>query len=435
MIKGRNMRSALTEKKIQTPSSLWAWMICSLGAIFYSYEYFLRITPSVITPELMATYHLTGAEIGSLSAFYYHAYMPMQLVVGILMDRFGPRRLLTLACLFCAIGTFLFASSSTITIAALGRFLVGFGSAFAFVGALKLATIWLPANRFALISGIITSLGMIGAMAGDIILRSLIDVIGWRHTLYFSAVLGVGLTLILWLFVRDTKNHKLETIVSPIPTKELIIKLGHALKNPQIWMIGLIGFILYLSLSAFGEMWGIPYLDQGREWTKSQAANVNSLIFLGWAIGGPIWGWISEFVEQRRTLIIIGSLVAIVIILSILYLPHLSFFTMGLLFFLFGLFSSVQVIIFAIARDTGSIHMTGTTVALINMLVMLGGNIFQPVIGKLLDLSWAGTMEDGARLYSLSAFQFALSILPIGMMIAVIVAFFIREKNRDQIQR
>lgn len=326
-------------------------------------------------------------------------------------------------------GTFLFASSATITIAAAGRFLVGFGSAFAFVGALKLATIWLPANRFALISGIITSLGMIGAMTGDIVLRGLIDIIGWRHTLYFSAILGLVLTFFLWTMIRDSPNHKKTMPTATIHSKELILKLGQALKNPQIWMIGLIGFLLYLSLSAFGEMWGIPYLVQGREWTKFQAANINSLIFLGWAVGGPIWGWLSEFIEQRRTLIIIGSLGSIVNIVAILYLPHLSLFTTGLLFFIFGLFTSVQVIIFAIARDTGSIHMTGTTVALINMLVMLGGNIFQPVVGKLLDLGWTGTMIDGARIYSLSTFQYALGVLPIAMGIVVIIALLIREKR------
>ena len=127
--------------------SVLPWVISGLGALYYCYEYFLRISPSVMIPELMKAYDLTGAEVGSLSAFYYHAYVPMQIVVGLLMDRFGPRRLLALACLCSVLGTYMFAGSHSIIIAQIGRFLIGFGAAFAFVGALKLATIWLPIYR------------------------------------------------------------------------------------------------------------------------------------------------------------------------------------------------------------------------------------------------------------------------------------------------
>ena len=101
------------------------WLIVGLGALYYCYEYFLRITPSVITPELMRDYNLTGAQVGSLAAFYYHAYVPMQIVVGLLMDRYGPRRLLTLACILCAAGTYLFAGTHNLMIAKSWSILVG----------------------------------------------------------------------------------------------------------------------------------------------------------------------------------------------------------------------------------------------------------------------------------------------------------------------
>ena len=186
-----------------TMVTVMPWLVCGLGALYYCYEYFLRISPSVMMHDLMSVYHLTGAEVGSLSAFYYHAYVPMQILVGLLMDRYGPRRLLAMASLFCASGTYLFVGSRSLAIAELGRFFVGFGSAFAFVGALKLATIWLPSNRFALISGIITSLGMFGAMLGDVALRSLVDNFGWKTTTYFSAIIGVFLAIAIWMVVRD----------------------------------------------------------------------------------------------------------------------------------------------------------------------------------------------------------------------------------------
>lgn len=412
--------------------TLLPWVVCGLGALYYCYEYFLRISPSVMTPELMSTYHLTGAQVGSLSAFYYHAYMPMQLVVGLLMDRYGPRYLLTLACFLCAAGTYLFAGGFSLTIATVGRFMVGFGSAFAFVGALKLATVWLPPNRFALISGVITMLGMLGAMMGDILLRFMVDGLGWQLTNYFAAIAGLILTGILWGMVRDTNPHHSTAHFHHIYFKPLLSELCKAIRNPQIWISGLIGCLLYLSLSAFGELWGIPYLEQAQGLSKTQAATCNSMIFLGWAIGAPFWGWFSDWVEKRRLLLILAGIAAFILVVLLLYVPGFSFLSMNGLFFGFGFFTSVEILVFAICREVCSAKISGTAIALTNMIIMVGGNIFQPLVGKLLDLRWSGQLLSDARIYSIEAYQFSLAVLPLGLLLAVGLAFFLRESYGNE---
>lgn len=410
-------------------STVVPWLICILGAIYYCYEYFLRISPSVMTQELMREYHLTATEVGVFSAYYYHAYVPMQIVVGLLMDRFGPRKLLTIACLFCTIGTFLFASRMSLEVAELGRFFVGFGSAFAFVGALKLATIWLPPNRFALVSGIILCLGMLGAMGGDILLQTLVNVMGWQVTIYFSAIMGIFLTMVIWTVVRDVNPHATHFHSSRLDFRGLLSGLWSAIKNPQIWINGLVGLLLYLSLTAVAELWGIQYLEQAQGLTKSSAANANSLIFLGWAVGGPFWGWFSDFVKRRCLPMLISSIIALVLISILLYVPHLSAVQMYLLLFSFGLFSSVQILVFSVCHESTSIKITATAVALTNTFVMIGGNLFQPIIGKLLDMHWTGGMVDGIRVYSPEAYQFAFSVMPIGILIAIVLLFFLRETH------
>ncbi len=415
---------------LRSRSIIFAWLVCSLGAFYYCYEYFLRISPSVMMPELMKTYHLSGAEVGSLSAFYYHAYVPMQIIVGLLMDRYSPRKLLTLASFLCAIGTLLFASGENITLAEGGRFLVGLGSAFAFVGALKLATIWLPPNRFALVSGIIMCLGMIGAMVGDILSGAMIAAIGWKATLYASAAIGVLLAMVLWSVVRDSNPHYVQPDFDPTTDHHTaFVGLWRAVRNPQLWLNGFVGFVLYISLSAFAELWGIPYLVQAHHLSSTDAANANSMIFLGWAVGGPFWGWFSDYIGRRRMPIIVGSIGALVLICVMLYSSIVSrSFIYGLLF-AFGLLSSVQILVFSICREVNSIKITGTAIALTNMIVMIGGNIFQPVIGKILDMGWDGTMVDGARVYSANDYQFALTVLPISLILAIVVSFFIRETH------
>jgi sugar phosphate permease len=403
------------------------WVICALGAVFYCYEFFLRITPGVITTELMGAYDLKGAEVGNFSAFYYHAYVPMQIVVGLLMDRFGPRRLLTVACFICAIGSFLFAGYFGFGWAVAGRFLIGLGSAFAFVGALKLATIWLPPNRFALVSGIILCLGMTGAVIGDFLLRGMVDVIGWQTTIYLSSAVGVVLAFVLWFVVRDASPDHPDYHVHIINFQAIFSGLWKALKNPQIWLNGLVGLLLYVSLSAFAEMWGIQYLEQAKGLSKVYAAHANSMVFLGWAVGGPLWGWFSDFIGRRRMPLFIGTIGAIILVSILLYVPDLSLWAIYITLFLFGLFSSAQILVFAICHETSHITIAGTAIALTNMIVMLSGNIFQPLIGKLLDLGWVGMVYHGARIYTPYSYQQALSILPVSLVCGMVILFFIRE--------
>ncbi len=422
----QTMSSTMPKKAI-----IFAWVMCGFGAIFYCYEYFLRVAPSIMTPELMRAYDLTGTQIGGLVAFYYHAYVPMQILVGLLMDRFGPRRLLIFACLLSAFGTYLFAGGHSLGMAELGRFLVGLGASFAFVGAAKLATIWLPPNRFALISGIIVCLGMIGAMVGDILLRMLVDQMGWRVTLFGSAAAGLGLAFLMWLIVRDKNPYYTNHYMHASATVKSVVKgLFLAVCNLQIWLTGIVGMLLYLSLSAFAEFWGIAYLQQAHELSRMHAANANSMIFLGWAIGSPFWGWFSDYIRLRCRPMLISSFLGLIAICVVLYGPTaIPLPLLYALLFIFGFFSSVQVLVFALSREATPIKIAGTTIGLLNMLVMLGGNILLPLIGKLLDMQWTGMMHEGVRVYSVTAYTYALSVLPISFAISMIITSMIRETH------
>jgi MFS family permease len=408
-------------------AAIWPWIICALGAMFYCYEYYLRISPSVMSQSLMSTYHLDAARFGNLTADYYYAYVPLQFVVGLLVDRYGPRRLLILACLTCAMGAYLFAASDLLWVAQAGRFFIGFGSAFAFVCALKLATIWLPANRFAFVSGFITALGMVGAIAGDMTLTKMVVVYGWRETMVIAAILGVVLTLVILLFLKKKRTTGQAAIEDEHSLHDLLQGLGRALMKKQMWIIGGIGTFLYLSLSAFAELWSIPYFEVAHHLGKMQAASLNTAIFLGWAIGGPLVGLISDKIKQRRLFVTFGAFFAFVFISIILYLPIQSFVLCYVLMFLFGFATSSQVLVFPLGKETNSDKMAGTSLALVNAFVMMGGLIFQPVIGWVLDYTWHGSFLNGARYFSTTDYRLAMSVIPVCMIFAFILSLFLRE--------
>ena len=166
-------------------------LICAIGAMFYCYEFILRIIPGALQSELSAAFgHISASTFGQLSAFYYFAYSPMQMPVGMLMDRFGPRRLLSFACMCCTLGSFMFSYSSSMLIAGSGRFLVGFGSSFAFVGVLSLAMHWLPRRYFSLVAGLITTLGMLGLVYGEVKITEMAVTHGLQHVLTMMVLFG-----------------------------------------------------------------------------------------------------------------------------------------------------------------------------------------------------------------------------------------------------
>lgn len=424
----------------QTRYMLLAWTICGLGALFYTYEYLLRITPSVMEPALSAHFNLTATTFGLLSSIYYYAYVPMQLPVGVLLDRYGPRILLTLACIVCVIGTFMFGSTNQYWVAACGRFLVGFGSAFAFVGVMKLATIWLPEDKMAMVAGMAAALGTIGAMLGDNLMGKLVFNAGWYQTVQWSAVIGIFLAIILWYGIRehDKKDHLCGTITN---FRQSLIDLWIILKNKQIWINGLFGCLVYLPTTVIAELWGIPYLKAAHHLTHDGADFINSMLFLGFTVGAPLIGFISDKIRRRKTPMIIGASGAALIMIIILYVPGLTEGSLEILMFLLGLLYSSQCIVFAVARELSPSEAAGTAMAATNMIVMLGAMIFQPIIGWLLDFSLSmHTGTEGVyqltagklqQIYTPEDFQFAMSIIPIGIIIAAILTIFLKETHAD----
>lgn len=404
--------------------------ICSIGALFYCYEYLLRMIPGVMEAQLRFAFgNISATSFGTLSAYYYFAYTPMQLPAGMMMDRIGPRKLLVLACFLCAIGAYLFTFTGSYSLAAVGRFLIGFGSAFAFVGVLSLAVAWLPQTLFSMVAGLVTTLGMFGAIVGQVGMSYLIETWGWQQVLWLGPIIGVVLTVIMFMFLRDApSNHADNENRQILSSRQFFQQIMEVLLDPQIWLIGLIGCLLYLSLSVFAEVWGKSYLMMAHGLSNLEASSSVSMVFLGWAVGGPLLGLIADLNNKRITMLIVGALMAAIFISIVLYASGLSLLSINASLFLYGVFCSVEVIVFALAKDNCSQELAATVLSAANMIIMLGGAIFQPLVGKMLDFFWDGTLDHQIRVYSQADYQLVLSFLPLSLLIVAIIAFFVKER-------
>lgn len=390
------------------------WILLLAASFFYVYEYLLRIFPVAITAQLMQQYQLNAGQLGLLSASYYYAYTPLQLVVGGLMDKYGPKRLLFYACLLCAFGMLVFTGSSSLLLGALGRFLVGFGSAFAFVGVLTIAAVWLPENKFALVSGFLTTLGVTSGMLGTIWLLQLVKIFGWKMTGLYASIVGIALGgLILLAFKpRNKPTNKQSSQHNNISGLKAFLTVAG---NKRAWIAGLIGAALYASLTVFAELWGIHFFVVTYDLQEAEAAWLIFCLYLGWAIGSPIQGFISDYYQTRITIIRIGILAALCCVSMLLYYPGLSYTALCCWCFFYGCSSSAQIIVFALGKEQISSKISSTAIAFVNMLIMLSGMLLQPLVGLLVSVDLGFTN-----------LAYAMCILPATLVLAFSISLLIR---------
>ncbi len=398
------------------------WCIFFVGAIFYSYEFLLRILPSVMTADLMRVHHLSTEGFGYLMVIYYVVYTIMQLPVGLLIDRFGPKRLLLFASATCALGSFLFASESSVALVGVGRFFVGLGSSFGFVGVLRLASLWLPAKRFALATGMVTSLGMIGGVGGEVVLSYFIDSAGWHTALIASAWIGVGLLFVFW-FIPEAHIFPHKKAESNRQLHTLLKNLTQLVRMPTIWLNGVVGGLLYVPIAIFVELWGVSYLQKAQGLTRIDAAFAVSWLMWGWVLGAPLVGWLADKTGHRHRVILSGCTLAIVTMLYILHHQFNNHASLYFALFLFGMFCSNQLLIMVMVRDTCPHAILATGLSFTNMLIMIGGMVFQPVVGILLKSYSAILINTPTSPAALTQYSHIMYIVPaailLGMMIVV----------------
>ncbi|MBI3706432.1 MAG: MFS transporter [Proteobacteria bacterium] len=396
---------------------LAAW---SLTALFFGYAFIQRVSPSIMVEELMRDFAVGAALLGNLSAFYFYAYAGLQIPIGVLMDRIGPRRLLTGAAVLCAIGSIVFALADGAAMASFGRLLIGAGAGFSWVGALTVVTQWFPPQRFALLGGLTQAAGMAGAVFGQAPVAAVVAVTGWRWTLAAFAALGLIFALGMWLLVRDRPH-------AATAATGLGAGLRRVAANPQTWASAIFGLALTGPMLAFGGLWGVPWLTTIYGLERAGAGATLSLLFIGWAIGCPLIGWGSDRWRRRKPIMVAGAAIAAATLPAILYIPALTLALMSVLMFLHGCGASCMVLTFACARENNPPGLSGSAYGFVNTAVVGSGALFQPLLGLLLDLNWDGALVAGARLYSAKAYELAFAALPVGCALGVLAALVIRE--------
>ena len=371
--------------------------------------------------DLMKEFSVGAAILGYLSATYLYIYAALQIPLGLVVDKYGLRGVVAGACALCGIGSIIFSLADSLYLAYLGRGLVGAGAAFSFVGALNMAARWFP-SRFALLGGWAQMMGSAGGFVGQAPLSLAVATFGWRSCNLSLGIAGLFLAVLLLFTVKDPKEDQASE-----DNFSIWLGLKNVCANTQTWLATLAAAGLTSALLAFGGLWGVPYLMKARAIDKPDAASFISIIFVGWAIGAPFFGWLSDRIRRRRILLQWGTCGAALTTGTTILVPTLSTTLVIVVLFLQGFFSASMILGFALAKDNNPPESSGVALGLINTFVVGSGAILQPLVGVLLDYRWTGEMFDGVRVFNLVDFQVSMLILPLVCLISFASAFYIRE--------
>ncbi|MEE9315070.1 MAG: MFS transporter [Rhizobiaceae bacterium] len=398
---------------------LRAWLIWSLAALSFGYAFFQRVAPSVMVTELMADFAIGGGMLGVLSALYFYPYVLLQIPLGALIDKLGARALLVGALSVAGVGSLIFGMAEQLSVAYLGRILIGVGSGVGFLASLALASKWFPPNRFAMLAGLTMFFGMMSGILAQAPLALFVQKFGWRASQWNLGAFGLGLALLIFLFVRNSPEERAAK-TSKQDWGSIWSALGKAARTLEVWKIALVASAMTGPMLTLGGLWGTPFVMEAYGLERPYAAFLVSLMLLGWAFGAPFSGWLSDRLQRRRPLLIVGSGVIMIALACIIFLPNLSLYTVIAILVIAGMAGGVMAVCFAQVRAVIPSEFSGAALGIVNGMTVASGAVLQPLVGAMLDYQWSGKMAAGSRVYAASdyttAFLLILFVAGIGFL-------------------
>ncbi|NGX45805.1 MAG: putative sulfoacetate transporter SauU [Chlamydiae bacterium] len=403
--------------------SSYRFFIWGLEILFYFYEFFLRVLPATVASDIISSLDMSAEQFAFIGSAYYITYAIMQIPVGLLLDRFSAKLLVTSAVALCACGAFWFSFAQTFSPAFISRLLIGLGSSFGFITLIVVTLNWFPKKHFAFLIGCGQFLGAVGPLSAGVPIAYMLKIVDgdWRKIFLWVALFGFLLTAFFLLFFKG-KPTVTEKIIFVDRKDSLSVRLKNLLFLPQVWWTLLYAGLVYVAIPILGAFWGVSYLET-RGLQKPVAAFVISMIWVGLAVGSPLLGKISDAMCRRKPVAALSAAIGLAGSLMFLFIPEINEYFLSVLFFLIGLGGAGQNLSFAIMSEHAPKVLRATAVSLNNTAVM-GFGALLPLIVTAIIHSFA---LDG-RL-TVVAFEKGFLALPVCFGIALFISIFMQKET------
>lgn len=402
-------------------NSTKGWLVCLIASCFFSYELVQLHMLNAISPMVMKGLSLSTTDFSALCSTYLLADVIFLIPAGIILDRVPVRKVILIALALCILGTFGFALSTTWLQAAASHFLSGIGNAFCFLSCMMLASSWFG-KKSSLIMSVMITIGLLGGVFAQVPFTLLAENFGWQKTLIFDGIAGCLIWALNYLFVQENPSMEKEKT----PVRVFLRNLKPAFLSSQIWKCGFYTGFLNLPLMIISAMIGNLYLTQVLHFELLQASVITSMISMGTIIGGPIYGFLSDFQQKKKALMIVGAVLSLASFALIMLIESPNLLTMMAIFFSLGLFSASQVLGYPMITDSAPDKLKGTSMGFAALIIMGLAFVAQPLTGFLIDIA---SIEGGYN------FRYAFMIFPIGFLVSLVAAFSLKETPSLAVQK
>lgn len=406
-------------------------------ALAYVVVYFHRLSPAVVALDLQKAFETTGGFMGLLASAYFYPYALMQFPAGLLSDSLGPRKTVTIFLLLAAIGSFAFGMSESVESAVLARILVGLGVSMVFIPTMKLLSQWFRVSEFAYMAAIVNTMGGVGALTAAAPLAYMTSQVGWRMSFELIGLVTLVMALLVWLTVRNRPSdlgwpsiaeidHSGPGAVTSPQTIGLLQGAKRVLTEKYFWPIAMWFFLVCGIFFGFGGLWAGPYLMHTYGMDRAEAGSILNMIAVGLIVGSPFHSFLSNRILQSRKKTLTLSTACLVLLLTFLsaYPSGLPVACLYIFMFLLSVTASAIVVIaFTTTKELFPVEIAGTSVGAVNLFPFLGGAIFQPVMGAILD-SFPKT-HTGA--YSIEAYSSMILLMLAASIVAFLATFFMKD--------
>jgi len=412
----------------QAPS-FQAWVVCLIASTFFFYEFIQMNMFNVISQDLMQAFHINATGLSRMSAFYFVANVIFLFAAGTLLDRFSARVVILIALAICIVGIVLFSSATEEISATIYRFFMGVGSAFCFLSVIRLATRWFHKSHLALVIGLSVTIAMLGGVVSQKPLSLLVQALGWRKALLVDAALGLVIFALIYVFVRDYPpeyREQREKELAHFTEMGYWKRLKAAFLKLQNWFGGIFACLMNLPVIILGGLWGTHYLEAAHRISPQAAPNITQMLFFGTILGSPFMGWFSDRIGLRKLPMLLGAVISLMIILLLLNLNHLQFWSLFFIFFALGMSTSAQILGYPVVAENSIPAITAMSVSVVNISAQGGLALIMPLFGFLMDLHH-NMVNHSAPIYVGADFVWAMWLFPVGFIIAILAALALRE--------